>query len=232
MTLAELWALSHELTVVRNTSTDGSGRRPIPLVAKGGKHMFRPLVIGLAATMLAASGLGLGSRTQAQATPSPRGSDSIIWHVSRSPKLRVSVAGGCPLTVTMQKDVVNTFAGPPLVPANPTAGLICRYHGLPHMGRFGRQTRLDATQAGLLANVVRKLSLKPPPPTAGCPMDNGSFAILGFSYRGRADVGLWYSTSGCQIVDNGVIGSAQVANPSFYVGFEGAINKLSAPLSS
>jgi len=151
------------------------------------------------------------------------------WHFSRSPKLRVDVAAGCPRTVTA-RDVVNTFPGPPLVPAGPAAGLVCRYYGLPHLGQLGRQTRLGATQAGALAGVVRALDLKAPPVTEMCPLDIGSFAVIGFSYHGRPDVGLWYITSGCESVDNGVLGSTEVANPSFYVGFEGSINRLSPPL--
>jgi len=154
-----------------------------------------------------------------------------VWHVSRSPKLRVDVADGCPPSVRGDQDVVSTFPGPPLVPPNPTGGLICRYRGLPSPGALGRHTRLDAVQARLLAQVVRKLDLKPPPELVSCPMDNRSFAVIGFSYRGRSDVGLWYWTSGCQSVDNGRIGAAEIANPSFYTGFEGTINKLSAPLA-
>jgi hypothetical protein len=174
---------------------------------------------------IAAAALGLSSTPGQQ----PKTADSAIWHVSRSPKLHVDVAASCPRSVSAYQDVANTFAGPPLVPANPYRGLICRYYGAPHTGSLGRQTRLDAAQAAGLANVVRKLDLKPPV-LAMCPMDNGAFALIGLSYHGRADVGLWYATSGCQTLDNGRIGAAEVANPSFYVGFEGAINKLSPSL--
>jgi hypothetical protein len=157
---------------------------------------------------------------------------SSIWHVSRSPKLRVDVATGCPRSLRTDQDVVNTFPGPPLVPPNPTGGLICRYHGLPSAGALGRQTRLNAAEAKPLAQVVRKLDLKPPPELVSCPMDSRSFAVVGFSYHGRPDVGLWYWTSGCQSLDNGRIGAAEIANPSFYTGFEDAINKLSPPLAA
>jgi hypothetical protein len=159
-----------------------------------------------------------------------RSANASVWHVSRSPKLRVKVAAGCPRRVPTDQDVVNTFPGPPLVPSSPTAGLVCRYYGSPRSGQLGRQTHLDAAQAGALVNVVRKLDLAPPATDAHCPMDNRAFAVVGFSYHGRADVGLWYSTSGCQTLDNGVIGAAEVGNPSFYVGFEATINKLSPPL--
>jgi hypothetical protein len=160
-----------------------------------------------------------------------RSANAGVWHVSRSPKLRVKVAAGCPRTVPTDQDVVNTFPGPPLVPASPTAGLVCRYYGSPRSGQLGRQTHLDAAQARLLVTVVRKLDLAPPVSGAHCPMDNRAFAVVGLSYHGRADVGLWYSTSGCQTLDNGVIGAAEVGNPGFYVGFEGVIDKLSAPLA-
>ena len=172
---------------------------------------------------------------------------TAVWHVSRSPKLRARVASGCPRTVAAAQDVVNTYKGPPLVPAGPMAGLICRYYGEPHLGHLGRQTRLDAARAARLANVVRRLNLAPPAlgahgPQAGepageaagaaaCPLDVGSFAVIGLSYKGRPDVGLWYHTSGCETLDNGYIGASETGNPSFYNGFEGTINQLSPPLA-
>lgn len=153
------------------------------------------------------------------------------WFVPRTPKIKVDVAAGCPRSVTMAQDVVNTFRGPPLVPAGPSGGLICRYQGPPHRGRLGRQTRLAAAGAKRLAAKVRALDLKAPGP-ALCPDDIGSFAMIGFSYPARPDVGLWYWTSGCQILDNGRIGAGETANPSFYVGFLQEVNKLSPPLPS
>lgn len=159
----------------------------------------------------------------------PASAATTVWHVSHSPKVRVSVAGGCPSTLKHYQDVVNTFAGPPLVPAGPQAGLVCWY---PRAGaKLAKTTHLSRAKAAELATAVRKLSLKPPTETFHCPADFGSVGLIGLSYAGRSDVGLWYSYSGCQTLDNGRIGSFQGGNPSFYNGFQTAIDKVSPPPS-
>jgi hypothetical protein len=156
-----------------------------------------------------------------------------VWHVSRAPKLRVDVVTGCPGSVTAFQDVVNTFPGPPLVPAHPKAGLICRYGpstAKPGPVKLERQTRLDLAQADLLATVVRQLSLAPPTGVSHCPADFGLVAVVGLSFAGRPDVGLWYDASGCQTLDNGRIGAFEGGNPSFYNGFLSVVDRLSPPV--
>jgi len=157
----------------------------------------------------------------------PQGHTSV-WQVSRSPKMRVVVAAGCPATVAGYQDVVNTFAGPPLVPASPRAGLVCRYGGLPQPGMLRRQTRLGTTQAAALAKTIRALSLATPR-EMWCPLADGTVAVIALVYRDRPDVDLWYNASGCQSLDNGRIGAFEGNNPSFYTGFEQTINQLSPP---
>jgi hypothetical protein len=160
----------------------------------------------------------------------PAGAATNVWHVSHSPKIRVSVARVCPTTVKGYQDVVNTFAGPPLVPAAPRAGLVCWY---PRAGaKLAKTTHLTKAEAVKLATAVRKLSLKPPTAVFHCPADFGSVGLIALSYNGRGPVGLWYSDSGCQTLDNGRLGSFQGANPSFYNGFEKVIDKLSPPPTS
>jgi hypothetical protein len=168
-----------------------------------------------------------GAATVAPSAPTP------VWHVSRAPKLRVDVAAGCPASVAAYHDVVNTFPGPPLVPAGPKAGLVCRYGPSttkPGPARLERVTRLDQAQANALDSAVRRLSLAPPTGTMNCPADFGVIAIIGLSFPGRTDVGLWYNASGCQTLDNGRIGSFAGGNPSFYNGFLSAIDRLSPPV--
>jgi len=89
--------------------------------------------------------------------------------------------------------------------------------------------RLGSHEAGVLATAVRKLGLRPPSGTFSCPASVGTVALIGFSYASRPDVALWYSASGCQVLDNGRLGSFQGANLSFGE-FEEAIDKL-APAS-
>ncbi len=168
-----------------------------------------------------------------QAQPPAADAAAPVWHVSRTPKLRVDVATGCPGSIAAFQDVVNTFAGPPLVPAHPKAGLICRYGpstASPGPAQLERQARLDQTQADLLAAVVRQLSLAPPTGVSHCPADFGLVAVIGLSFPGRTDVGLWYHASGCQTLDNGRIGSFEGGNSSFYNGFLSVVDRLSPPL--
>lgn len=157
-----------------------------------------------------------------------------IWYVSRAPKIALDVAAGCPKSVTAYRDVVNTFPGPPLVPAGPTSGLICRYE--PSLlasgaGALARQTRLRAAQAGRLAAALRKLDLAPPAGVTPCPADFGAVALIGFAYPERPDVGLWYHASGCQSIDNGRTGAFETGNPSFYNGFVPVVDSLSLPVT-
>ncbi len=79
------------------------------------------------------------------------------------------------------------------------------------------------------ATVVRRLSLAPPTGISSCPADFGIVVLIGFSYPGRADVGLWYRASGCETLDNGRIGSFEGGNPSFYNAFLDTID-LPAPV--
>jgi hypothetical protein len=169
-----------------------------------------------------------------QVPPAAASAGVPVWHVSKSPKLRVDVATGCPASVAAYQDVANTFPGPPLVPANPRVGIICRYGpstAKPGPARLVHQARLDQTQADLLAGAVRQLSLAPPRGISHCPADFGLVAIIGFSFSGRPDVGLWYQTSGCQTLDNGRIGSFEGGNPSFYNRFLSVVDRLSPPVN-
>ena len=87
---------------------------------------------------------------------------AALWYVSRSPKLRVDVAAGCPASVSAYQDVVNTFPGPPLVPPRPDGAIVCRYLGPSCPRQLALQTRLDEAEAQLLSEAVRRLSLRPP----------------------------------------------------------------------
>ena len=127
---------------------------------------------------LAVLALGGGTAGAVIATRSSRGGSSEgTWFKPGTPQLEVSVARGCPGSViTGYADVVNTFPGPALVPADPTDGLICRYGpgvGLGPNGSGGAllvsSTRLDEGQAQELANVISKIDLAAPTGVFFCP---------------------------------------------------------------
>lgn len=215
---------------------EGRGRR-----RRGGRGALQrrlvtpasvPAVTAVAASLAVAAGL--------YALVAPAAAAAPVWHVSRAPKLRVDVAAGCPETVRGYRDVVNTFAGPPLVPAGPTSGLICRYGPAVAVAgttaataggnKLVRATHLDRAQATELATVVRKLDLAPPTGMVSCPAGFGTVVVIGLAYPHRPTAGLWYEASGCESVDNGRIGAFEVANPSFYDSFLSVVDRLSPPV--
>jgi hypothetical protein len=181
------------------------------------------VVAGVVTAVVSRAGSGTGAGT---------------WFTPGHPQLQVSVAPGCRASVAGYADVVNTFAGPPLVPARPSAGLICQYgqelgSGLPSSADLVLSTSLDRSQAQQLAAVIRRIDLAASSGTVSCPAEFvGAVTLIGVSYPGRADVGLWFATSGCQTLDNGRIGAWEEGNPSFYQAFETAIDRLSPPATT
>ena len=155
--------------------------------------------------------------------------------MSASPKIRLDIADGCPQSVINYADVVNTYGGPPLIPADPEGGLFCRYHpegGVPspNGGQIERQTRLSPAAAHELARAIRGLDLSPPRGTFHCPADIGTVALIGLTYLSGPNVSLWYHASGCQTLDNGTFGAFEGVNSSFFAGFEKVINNLMPPV--
>lgn len=203
-------------------------RHSLAWVASTGLAGASGLCLAAAIAWAPVASAGLPGRAFSPST----GGAKQVWHVSNSPKLKVQVATGCPAKVGGFRDVVNTFSGPPLVPAAPAAGLVCRYVPVlatKNPGKLVRSTPLSQAQATKLATLVRKLSLKPPVGAISCPADTEAVALIAFSYSSGAHVALWYHASGCETLDNGAIGSFEMGNPAFYNGFLTGIDKLSPP---
>jgi hypothetical protein len=141
------------------------------------------------------------------------------------PRMRLTVAGGCPAADAGAVGVRNTAPdlSTALLPATaPTGGLICEYAGL-NGTRFGliKPTTLDAGAAARLASGVSSSSLSHLDNLrTNCPNDDGSVTVLAFTYAGRADVDVWYARTGCQSVSNGYITGSpgdilnELANPA------------------
>ena len=88
------------------------------------------------------------------------------------------------------------------------------------------QQELDGVQATTLARIINRIDLKVYAGASHCPSANGRTNIFAFSYRSDGDVDLWLSASGCQELDNGYVAAGETANPSFYDGFMGAMQRL------
>jgi|HubBroStandDraft_6_1064221.scaffolds.fasta_scaffold355586_2 hypothetical protein len=197
-------------------------------------HLRRRTLWGLAVVAIVFAGGG----TAAGFAVAGGANGDGAWFQPSSPKLEVNVANGCLKSLASFQDVVNTFPGPPLVPAEPRAGLICRYQPIYGLGPtpagqrlLATSKRLNTAQAQELATVIRSLALTASVGAFHCPADFGEVAIIGFAYDGKADIGLWYRTTGCQTLDNGRIGAFEGGNPSFYIGFVNLIERLSPPVA-
>ncbi|HEY3978398.1 MAG TPA: hypothetical protein VGM79_14065 [Streptosporangiaceae bacterium] len=156
-----------------------------------------------------------------------RADGQVVWldpvplrDSSAGPRMRVTVAGGCPgrdarfIGVpprrVYESSVANHGAdlGRRLLPAPvPTGGLECRYYGGNGPAfRLRSATRLDAAQARRLAAAMtaRPLSHTDGGVT-GCPFDDGAAEVVALSYPHRGDVDLWIKLNGCAFVSNGYI---------------------------
>ena len=144
------------------------------------------------------------------------------WFQPSSPKLEVNVATGCPSSLASYQDVVNTFPGPPLVPAGPRTGLICRYGPIYGVGPtpdsqrlLATSKRLDEAQAQELATDIRSLTLTVSVGGFSCPADFGEVAVIGFAYHGKADVDLGTGRLGARHSTTGGSVPLREATPAF-----------------
>ncbi len=126
------------------------------------------------------------------------------------PRMRVTVAGGCPGSDAQFAGVSNrgTDLARRLLPAaEPTAGLQCRYYGMNGLARRLRTaTRLNLAAARRVARAMAGLLLSHVDGArVSCPADDGSAEVVALSYPDRADVDLWIKLNGCGGVTNGYI---------------------------
>lgn len=152
---------------------------------------------------------------------------------NRGPRVRVTIAGGCPTPADVHKlvegiDVANAdpaLKGRMLPPGNPVTGLLC---GQSLDSTQSGSARLSVAQADRLASVVNHLQLgSEGAATAVCPNDTGVAYIIVLAYAGHPDADLLYHAGGCQTLDNGFVVANQLGNPSF-----GNFQKVFAAISS
>jgi hypothetical protein len=135
---------------------------------------------------------------------------------AKGPRLRVTVAGGCPRSHAGIVGVRNSGPGLRqrlLPPGSPTAGLVCRYMFASRPQPPRTSMRLDAAAATRMARSMARLPLSH---TDGasyhCPPGLGSVEVIALAYPHSADVDLWLQPSGCP---------PSVANGFIRVGYPG-----------
>lgn len=112
----------------------------------------------------------------------------------------------------------------------PTRGLVCGYGRASSDAtttKLLRAVPLDAANAHRLAAAVGAVSLAPAQGRFNCPADSfGAVTVIALAYPSHLTVDLWYKTAGCATLDNGDVLAFQGANPSFYAGFQSALESV------
>ena len=154
--------------------------------------------------------------------------------------VRVTLASGCPQNILGYSGVRNTrnrqlrrF----LVPGSPVSGLVCHYfpgggaENAPYIhGALYRAVAFDRSSAGRLANELRALKVNPKlrGPLFGC-NNIARYDVLVFHYSAGSDVDLWLSSTGCPIINNGVMTPGIGAEG--FATFEGDLDSLAPPIN-
>lgn len=169
------------------------------------RGMMRRSCSGRVVALALATAVTLGLLVSACSSPPQR--DTIV-----GPRLRVSIATGCPASNARDQGVTNTGddLNQSLLPAGePGAALTCSYSGLNGATPFALTLHDLLTQARArnLAALAGQVSLSPIDGGFSCPNDGGEVTVVAFSYPNRQEVDLWYHHGGCQWLSNGKITS-------------------------
>ena len=148
---------------------------------------------------------------------------------ARKPAVRVLAQSGCPKTISGYHDVANSknARGSRLLPSSATSGvLLCGYGSELEGSKLKGPRTLTVAQANSLASVINRIHLGVDTSSHSCPYDSGLVTIFAFTYQGEPDVDLWWHRDGCEGLDNGFRIGGETANPSFYNGFMGEMQRL------
>lgn len=152
--------------------------------------------------------------------------------VPESRSVRVEVRAGCPSGLGRAQDVRNSEPKTlrfQLVRSGATSGIVCVYAA----GDTGRSTklvdtvRLNDSRAAELSKALAGVTSHEVHGDVGCPAEHfGAITIIALHYEDGPDVDVWYKTSGCQTLRNGITYRGEVANKSFYDGFRSVFDGI------
>jgi len=154
----------------------------------------------------------------AAAAVSTAGCSNQSWFHTGAPTLTVKAGENCPVSAGKARDVKNAAASSSrLLSASVPAskGLGCVYGGSLNPAPV-HQIILNSVKASRLAAVLRQVSIQNPPDgPVNCPADTGGFTVIAFTFTEAPDEDVRWDDSGCQTLDNGRVGTTQIANDSF-----------------
>jgi hypothetical protein len=135
-----------------------------------------------------------------------------------SPRVRVTVAGGCPQSLGRAVDV--SSPGPSwwselvhsskLARSGAIGGLVCQYDAAVNVApppplTLQAHSVLSSDQAAAVSLAAFTQSTRHPSGTFHCPPASGGVIIVVLSYQTGADSDIWWNDTGCQNADNGHI---------------------------
>jgi hypothetical protein len=153
-------------------------------------------------------------------------SKTLVRDVTKGPRLRVTMLGGCPHALGENVDVDNPKDGLDrrLLPKDdPTGAMICSYEGNTFVLRslhLARSKTLSLREAVGLAGTVNEIRLNYPGKWGFYSCHTGTEIenkyILVFSYARHADADLWYDTTSCGTLQNGYLAAQQYNDIGFF----------------
>ncbi len=163
------------------------------------------------------SDLEIGAAPAGQGRSVLRADGVVVWldprplpDSARGPRLRVTIAHGCPGSDARYVGITNSGPGLKrrLLPhGRPTSGLECWYNGVNGRAfKLTRVMRLGAAAVSRMARSMARLPLSHPDGAVTvCPLGDDSTEVVALAYAGRPDVDLWVALTGCRYVANGFI---------------------------
>ena len=162
------------------------------------------------------------------------------YPVSPRRPVRITRASGCEQNISGYDGVDNPHNRDLrrfLTPASPESGLVCRYFpgggpdNAPYIhGALYRTVALDRSDARRLVNELRalKVNTKLHGGLFGC-MSMARYDVLVFHYSSRSDIDLWLSSTGCPVINNGVMTPGIGAEG--FATFEKDLDSLAPPIN-
>jgi hypothetical protein len=173
-------------------------------VTEGGCRHLQSLALRsslLALALVVAIGVGGG------VTSAPSGAGVMLVSTNPGRTVPVNATGPCPALgkardVSNERDLLSAH----LLPPRPQFGTICWYRSMPgHPYAWIHRSLVNYRTATALAGAIAVLDTARPSGVFNCPAEFADAAVLAFGYLNGESVDLWFSDSGCQTLDNGVL---------------------------